>query len=84
MPRYAPNKMPGFGQEAVLRADPPGPQRCRGGACGRRVDQLWVKKVIAAQIGKSFQTVYREVRRNSKPDRMYQPFWAHNQAPSDG
>src|SRR3990170_1481081 len=26
------------------------------------------KKVIAAQIGKSFQTVYREVRRNSKPD----------------
>lgn len=38
------------------------------------------KKIIAAQIGRSFQTVYREVRRNSKPDGTYQPFWAHNQA----
>ena len=38
------------------------------------------KKVIAAQIGRSFQTVYREVQRNSKPDGTYQPFWAHNQA----
>jgi IS30 family transposase len=37
-------------------------------------------KQIAGQIGKSFQTVYREVRRNSKPDGSYQPWWAHNQA----
>ena len=36
-------------------------------------------KEIAAAIGKSFQTVYREVKRNSKPD-GYQPWWAHNQA----
>ncbi|WP_201298210.1 IS30 family transposase [Nocardia sp. CY41] len=35
---------------------------------------------IAASIGKSFQTVYREVERNSKPDGRYQPWWAHNQA----
>jgi IS30 family transposase len=38
------------------------------------------KKTIAAEIGKSFQTVYREVQRNSKPDGTYQPWWAHNQA----
>jgi hypothetical protein len=38
------------------------------------------KKRIADQIGKSFQTIYREVRRNSKPDGTYQPWWAHNQA----
>ena len=37
-------------------------------------------KEIAAAIGKSFQTVYREVTRNSKPDGGYQPWWAHNQA----
>ena len=37
-------------------------------------------KEIAAVIGKSFQTVYREVKRNSKPDGRYQPWWAHNQA----
>ncbi len=37
-------------------------------------------KRIADQIEKSFQTVYREVRRNSKPDGRYQPWWAHNQA----
>jgi transposase, IS30 family len=37
-------------------------------------------KVIAAGIGKSFQTVYREVGRNRKPDGTYQPWWAHNQA----
>nr|WP_199923537.1 IS30 family transposase [Streptomyces sp. NRRL F-5123] len=30
--------------------------------------------------GKSFQTVYREIRRNSKPDGHYNPWWAHNQA----
>jgi transposase, IS30 family len=39
--------------------------------CGRR------KKQIAAEIGKSFQTVFREIRRNSKPDGTYQPWWAH-------
>ncbi len=37
-------------------------------------------KEIAAAIGKSFQTGYREVKRNSKPDGSYQPWWAHNQA----
>src|SRR6266852_5151172 len=37
-------------------------------------------KEIAAAIGKSFQTVYREVKRNSKPDGSYQPWWAHNRA----
>jgi IS30 family transposase len=31
-------------------------------------------KVIAARIGKSYQTVYREVSRNSKPDGSYQPW----------
>lgn len=38
------------------------------------------KKEIAASIGKSFQSVYREIKRNSKPDGRYQPWWAHNQA----
>jgi transposase, IS30 family len=37
-------------------------------------------KVIGAAIGKSFQTVYREIGRNSKPDGTYQPWWAHNRA----
>jgi len=37
-------------------------------------------KLIAGVIGKSFQTVYREVKRNSKPDGRYQPWWAHNEA----
>lgn len=37
-------------------------------------------KVIAEAIGKSFQAVYREIRRNSKPEGTYQPWWAHNQA----
>lgn len=37
-------------------------------------------KLIAAEIGKSFQTVYREVKRNSTPEGRYQPWWAHNQA----
>jgi transposase, IS30 family len=37
-------------------------------------------KAVAQSIGKSFQTVYREVRRNSKPDGRYQPWHAHNQA----
>ncbi|MDX3214373.1 helix-turn-helix domain-containing protein [Streptomyces sp. ME02-6991-2B] len=37
-------------------------------------------KEIAASIGKSFQTVYREIKRGSKPDGGYQPWWAHTQA----
>jgi len=37
-------------------------------------------KVIAARIGKSYQTVYREIARNSKPDGGYQPWYAHGQA----
>jgi transposase, IS30 family len=36
--------------------------------------------VIAARIGKSYQTVYRELARNRKPDGTYQPWFAHNQA----
>ena len=37
-------------------------------------------KTIAARIGKSYQTVYREINRNRKPDGSYQPWYAHNQA----
>ena len=37
-------------------------------------------KTIATFIGKSFQTVYREIKRNSTPDGSYHPWWAHNQA----
>lgn len=37
-------------------------------------------KVIAARIGKSYQTVYREIARNRKEDGTYQPWYAHNQA----
>jgi IS30 family transposase len=37
-------------------------------------------KEIAARIGKSYQTVYREIARNRKPDGRYQPWFAHNQA----
>ena len=37
-------------------------------------------KQIAARIGKSYQTVYREIARNRKPDGRYQPWFAHNQA----
>jgi IS30 family transposase len=37
-------------------------------------------KSIAARIGKSYQTVYREITRNRKPDGRYQPWFAHNQA----
>jgi transposase len=37
-------------------------------------------KQIATLIGKSFQSVYREIKRGSKPDGRYQPWWAHNQA----
>ena len=37
-------------------------------------------KVIAARIGKSYQSLYREIARNSKPDGRYQPWYAHGQA----
>jgi IS30 family transposase len=37
-------------------------------------------KVIAARIGKSYQSVYREIARNSKPGGGYQPWYAHGQA----
>lgn len=37
-------------------------------------------KAIAARIGKSYQTVYRELARNRRPDGSYQPWFAHNQA----
>ena len=36
-------------------------------------------KQIAARIGKSFQTIYRELARNRRVD-GYQPWFAHNQA----
>jgi IS30 family transposase len=37
-------------------------------------------KVIAARIGKCFQSIYREIARNRKPDGRYQPWYAHNRA----
>lgn len=37
-------------------------------------------KAIATRIGKSFQSIYREIARNRKPDGTYQPWFAHNQA----
>jgi transposase, IS30 family len=37
-------------------------------------------KATAVRIGKSYQTVYREIARNSKPDGRYQPWHAHGQA----
>src|SRR5215813_8659332 len=37
-------------------------------------------KSIAARIGKSYQTVYREIARNRKADGRYQPWFAHGQA----
>lgn len=37
-------------------------------------------KQIADRIGKSYQSVYREIARNRKPDGTYQPWYAHNQA----
>jgi transposase, IS30 family len=37
-------------------------------------------KAIAARIGKSYQSVYREIARNSKPGGRYQPWYAHGQA----
>ena len=40
----------------------------------------YAEEAIAARIGKSYQTVYREIARNRKPDGRYQPWYAHNQA----
>jgi IS30 family transposase len=37
-------------------------------------------KSIAARIGKSYQSVYREIARNGKPDGRYQPWYAQGQA----
>jgi IS30 family transposase len=37
-------------------------------------------KLIADRIGKSYQTVYREIARNKNPDGSYQPWYAHGQA----
>jgi IS30 family transposase len=37
-------------------------------------------KSIAARIGKTYQTVYREIARNKKPAGSYQPYHAHAQA----
>jgi IS30 family transposase len=37
-------------------------------------------KMIAERIGKTFQSVYREIARNRKPDGTYQPWYAHAQA----
>jgi IS30 family transposase len=37
-------------------------------------------KTIAARIGKSYQSVYKEVARNRKPDGRYQPWYAHSRA----
>lgn len=37
-------------------------------------------KQIVAWIGKSYQSVYREIARNRKPDGRYQPWFAHGQA----
>lgn len=37
-------------------------------------------KSIAVRVGKSYQTVYREIARNGKPDGRYQPWHAHGQA----
>lgn len=37
-------------------------------------------KSIASRIGKSYQSVYREIARNRKEDGRYNPWFAHNQA----
>ena len=37
-------------------------------------------KSIARRIGKSYQSVYKEVARNRKPDGRGQPWYAHNRA----
>ena len=38
-------------------------------------------KLIAARIGKTFQTVYREIARNRKPDGRYQPWYRAQPGP---
>ncbi|WP_051451895.1 IS30 family transposase [Actinospica robiniae] len=38
------------------------------------------KPLIAEAIGKSVATVYREIERNSRPNGVYDPYYAHNQA----
>ncbi|MET8682298.1 helix-turn-helix domain-containing protein [Streptomyces sp. NPDC004647] len=38
-------------------------------------------KGIAASIGKSFQTVYREIRRGSGPSGGYPPWWGPQPGP---
>ena len=38
------------------------------------------KTRIAETIGKSAATVYREIERNSRPNGIYDPYYAHNQA----
>src|SRR5262245_38024755 len=37
-------------------------------------------KSIAERIGKTYQSVYREIARNRTPDGTYQPWYAHGQA----
>jgi len=37
-------------------------------------------KLVAARIGKTYQSVYREIARNRKPDGRYQPWYAQNRA----
>jgi hypothetical protein len=39
-------------------------------------------KSIAARIGRSYQTIYREIARNRKLDGRYQPWYAHGHAHS--
>jgi IS30 family transposase len=39
-------------------------------------------KSISARIGKSYQTIYREIARNGKPGGRYQPWHAHGQGSS--
>lgn len=77
----------GGGQAPVLSADQDGDV---GAAAAERVggDRIEIAdglhrgdavKTIAVRIGKSYQTVYREINRNRKPDGRYQPWYAHNQ-----
>jgi IS30 family transposase len=37
-------------------------------------------KSIAIRVGRSYQSIYREIARNRKADGQYQPYYAHNQA----
>jgi IS30 family transposase len=40
----------------------------------------WHKTRIAAAVGKSLQTVYREIQRHGEPDGTYLPWHAHNKS----